>query len=61
MKDDLPVFILRLEMSWCPFLCRWFKLASRQTVRGLGFFDGKAGDKEGCCQAESRENNHPAN
>lgn len=44
MKLVLSVFMLHLEMFWCLFLCHWFKLASRQRVKGLGFFDGKVRD-----------------
>jgi len=38
MKEELFVFILHLDMSWCLFLCHWFKLDSRQTVKGVCLF-----------------------
>ena len=52
MKEDVSVSILHLEMSWCLFLCHWFKLASMQGVKGLGFFDGKVGDVDVAKQGE---------
>lgn len=58
MEEDLSVFILHLEMSWCLFLCHWFKLALRQRVKGFSGWGGKGHE---WCQAESKGDNHPTN
>lgn len=49
IKEGVSAFTLRLEMSWCLFLCHSFKLVSRQRLQGLvqkrlGFFDGELRD-----------------